>query len=130
MVSELRHLQCKFPKFFVSHVENTRPYERSWYPTHVGHPDMRGEALSLDVEERMYGIGAPPVQASCTQKGMSPARGVHGLADALARWGLTMFISNFTRNAGQPRLPYRPTVTIRARRLSSESERCLLSSPY
>jgi hypothetical protein len=59
MVSELRHLQCKFPNFFVSHVENTRQYERSWYPTHVGHPAMRGEALSLDVEERMYGIGAP-----------------------------------------------------------------------
>jgi hypothetical protein len=41
---------------------------------------MRAEALSLDVEERMYGIGALTVQASCTQKGMCPARGVHGLA--------------------------------------------------
>ena len=67
---------------------------------------MRGEALSLDVEERMYGSVRPLCRRAVHRKDMSPARGVHGLADALARWGLTMFISNFTRNAGQPRLPY------------------------
>ena len=62
MVSELRHLHCKLPTKFLSHVETLDGMNDPDIATDAGHLDMRGEAVFLDLEERMKVGSARPLR--------------------------------------------------------------------